>query len=143
MRLVGSYEREIAVAAAPGRVWAVVEDVESWPRWTPSMSSVRRTVEGALRVGERVRVRQPRLPPAVWTVTLVEPGRSFSWSSRVPGLHSAAEHEVRPEAGGCTLVLRFTQSGPLAPLAWPLMERTVRRYVDLEAEGLSRRATMV
>lgn len=137
---MGSYEREIAVAAAPDRVWAAVEDVGSWPEWTPSMTSVRREHEGALRVGERVRVRQPRLPAAVWTVTRVEPGRSFSWVSHAPGLHSAADHEVRSDPDGCTLVLRFGQTGPLGRLAWPLMARTVRRYVDLEAEGLKRRA---
>jgi uncharacterized protein YndB with AHSA1/START domain len=143
MRLVGSYEREITVAAAAERVWAVVEEVESWPKWTPSMTSVRRAVDGALRVGERIRVRQPRLPPAVWTVTQVEPGRSFSWESHAPGLRSAADHEIRSGSSGHTLVLRFVQTGPLARLVWPLMARTVRRYVDLEAEGLKRRAESV
>jgi uncharacterized protein YndB with AHSA1/START domain len=137
---VGSYEREIAVSAAPERVWAVLEDVGSWPEWTPSMTSVRRAADGPLRVGERVRVRQPRLPPAVWRVTKVEPGRSFSWSSAVPGLHSAADHEVHPGPDGCAVVLRLVQSGPLAAVVWRLMARTVRRYVDLEAEGLRRRA---
>jgi uncharacterized protein YndB with AHSA1/START domain len=140
MELVGSYEREISVAAAPERVWTALEDVGSWPEWTPSMSSVRRAVDGPLRVGERIRVRQPRLPPAVWTVTQVEPGRSFSWSSDAPGLHSAADHEIRPGPGGCTVVLRLVQTGPLAPLVWRLTARIVRRYVDLEAEGLRRRA---
>ncbi|MEU7813294.1 SRPBCC family protein [Pseudonocardia sp. NPDC049154] len=137
---MGSYERTIAVAAPPDRVWAVLEDVEAWPASTPSMSSVRRTVDGGLRVGERIRVRQPRLPPAVWTVTRVEPGRSFTWTSRAPGLHSVGDHEIRPGTDGCTLVLRFAQTGPLAGPAWRLMVRTVRRYVDLEAEGLKRRA---
>lgn len=59
---MGSYERTIAVAAPPDRVWAVLQEVEAWPASTPSMSSVRRTVDGALRVGERVRVRQPGCP---------------------------------------------------------------------------------
>jgi uncharacterized protein YndB with AHSA1/START domain len=137
---VGSYEREIAVAATPERVWAVLQDVESWPEWTASMTRVRRAIDGPLRVGERVRVRQPRLPPAVWKVTRVEPGRSFSWSSDTPGLHSSADHEVRPGPEGCTVVLRLVQTGPLAALVWRLLAGTVRRYVDLEAEGLRRRA---
>ncbi|GAA4700288.1 hypothetical protein GCM10023215_43750 [Pseudonocardia yuanmonensis] len=85
-------------------------------------------------------MRQPRLPPAVWTVTHVDPGRSFTWSSHAPGLRSTAEHEIRRAAGGCTLVLRFAQTGLLAGPVWRLMVRTVRRYVDLEAEGLKRRA---
>ena len=36
--------------------------------------------------------------------------------------------------------LRLVQTGPLAAPVWLLMGRLVRRYVDLEAEGLRRRA---
>lgn len=137
---VATYEREVSVAAAPERVWAVLEDLASWPEWTASMSSLRRTVDGPLRVGERVRVRQPRLPPARWTVTGVEPGRSFSWSSGSPVLRSTGDHEIRPAPGGSTVLLRFAQTGPLAPLVGLLLGGTVRRFVEMEAAGLRRRA---
>ncbi len=137
---MGTYEREITVAAPAERVWSVLQEIESWPEWTPSMTSVRRAVDGPLRVGELVRVRQPRLPPADWTVTAVEPGRSFSWSTATPGLRSAADHEIRPGTDGCTVVLRLEQTGPLAAPVRLLMGRLVRRYVDMEAEGLRRRA---
>jgi uncharacterized protein YndB with AHSA1/START domain len=137
---VVTIEREVAVAATPERVWAVLQDVESWPEWTASMTSVQRAAGGPLRVGEQVRVRQPRLPRTVWTVTRVEPGRSFSWSASTPGVRTTADHEIHPGPDGCRVVLRLVQAGPLAAPIDLLLGRMVRRYVDLEAEGLRRRA---
>jgi hypothetical protein len=81
------------VQADATTVWAALVDVERWPEWTDSMSSVRRLDgDGPFSVGDRVRVKQPRLTAAVWKVTELTDQASFTWRSRGPGLRTPAGH---------------------------------------------------
>src|SRR3712207_3889286 len=124
-------ERVIDIAAPPERVWAAMSDVERWPAWTASVTRVERLDRGPFGVGSRARVRQPGFPAAVWTVTALEPGRSFAWRSAVPGLTSVGVHRVDPVADGASRVaLSLTWSGPLAPVIRLLAGRRSRRYVE-------------
>jgi uncharacterized protein YndB with AHSA1/START domain len=126
--------REVDVDA--DRVWAVLVDVERMPTWTSTMTSVRVLDGGPLRVGARVRVEQPWLPPATWEVTEVAPGRSFTWAAPAPGLHSVAWHAVEPVGDGRSRVtLGIRQTGPLGLVA-TLLGPLTRRYVDTELAGL-------
>ena len=105
----------MVIEAPVARVWEVLVDVESWPRWTPTMTSVRRLDDGPLRVGSSARIEQPKLRPMVWTVTELVPERSFNWVARVPGLAITGEHTItRLDDGRTRLDLAATSSGPLA-----------------------------
>jgi uncharacterized protein YndB with AHSA1/START domain len=134
------YRTSVLIAAPPERVWEVLLDVERWPEWTPSMTRVQRLDEGELRVGSRARVKQPRLPPGSWTVTELEPGRSFTWRSRSGGVTSEGVHGVEPSAEGSLATLAFRQTGLLAGLIAVLGGKQIRRYVDMELAGLKRRS---
>jgi len=133
---VATYTDELAIGAPPEQVWAVLSDVERWPLWTASMTSVKLVGPGPLAVGVAVRVHQPRLPALTWTVDELVPGRLFTWSSRSAGTASRAEHEVVPSAGGCRVTLTLVQSGPLAGVAALGYGRLTRRYLRMELEGL-------
>ena len=135
------FETSVAVAANAEEVWAVLVDVERAPEWTASMTDVELLGEGPLSVGSRVRIKQPRLPPVVWEVTSLEPGRSFSWKAGGPGFTTIGEHQVIAEGPGrATATLGIRRSGPLAAVADLLFGRVDRRYVTTEAEGLKRRS---
>lgn len=132
--------RTIDIAAPREQVWAVMSDVERWPEWTASVTRVERLDERPFGAGSRARVRQPRLPVAVWTVTAFETGRYFEWHNAGPGLKSVGGHRV--EAAGRTasrVTLSIDWSGPLAPLVRLFYGKLSRRYVEMEAQGLKRR----
>ena len=132
-------ERSIDIAAPRERVWTAMSDVEHWPHWTASVTKVERLDQGALGVGSRARVRQPRFPPVIWTVTTLVPGHAFEWQADTPGLTSVGSHRV-DDAGdhASRVTLSLTWSGPLAPVIRRLFGNLSRRYVELEAQGLKR-----
>ena len=86
---------EITIAAPIEQVWAVYRDVAQWPTWTASVTDVRLIEGSEVSIGTKVRIKQPRFPPLVWTVTSVEPGTSWTWVTRSPGATTTAAHVLR------------------------------------------------
>ena len=132
-------EHVIEIDATPPVVWAVTVDVERWPEWTPTMTSVEREDDGPLRVGSRARIEQPGLPQAVWTVTELRDGERFTWETRVRGMNLVATHELAAAEGGTRNALRVQVEGFLARLFWLIIRRSLRRALAQENEGLKRR----
>jgi uncharacterized membrane protein len=134
------FEASIDIAAPAERVFAVYSDVERWPEWTRSVTSVERLDDGPLRVGSRARVRQPRLPVAVWEVTELVPDRSFTWVARGPGIVSTGSHVVTPLDGGeVKATASLEQAGVLGPLMGRLTKRLTNAYLETEVRGLKAR----
>jgi uncharacterized membrane protein len=132
-------ERVVEIAALPNKVWTVMTDVEHWPEWTASVTSVELLSGPPLAVGTRVRVRQPRLPTAVWTVTAMETERYFEWRSVAAGLTSTGGHRIDRSSAGSRVTLSLKWNGWVTPLINLVYGGLSRRYVQTEAEGLKRR----
>lgn len=131
----------IEVAAPPERVWEVLVDVEKWPEWTDSVRRARLLDDGPLAVGSRVEVSQPRIPTGAYTVTALDPGRSFTWEQRQPGSTVSAHHECVPlPEGGTRVELRVVMSGALGGVVGRLYRGLTERYLEMEAAGLKARA---
>ena len=137
---MADFATSIDIAASPERVWAVLSDLERWPDWTPSMRSLKRLDSGPLAVGSTVRVHQPKLRPANFVVTRLEPGRGFDWVTRSIGLTVTGRHWIEPISAGSRVTLSIHFVGTLAPLITWLTRRLIVRYVDLEANGLKQRS---
>ena len=133
------FSRSIEIDAPTEVVWAILSDGERWPEWTPTVTSVKPLGSGPLAVGARVVIRQPRFPPALWKVVALEPGRSFTWVTRSPGVSVVARHGVEASGAGtrATLSLRF--DGILGGLLGWLTRGINERYLKLEAQGLKAR----
>ncbi len=135
------YEATIDVAAPARQVFDVYADVERWPDWTASVTSIERLDEGPLRVGSRARVRQPWLPTTVWEVTELVPGERFSWVARGRGVVTTGIHIARDtdRAGVTEVTAALEQRGPLGPVLGFLSRRLTRRYLDIEVRGIKQR----
>ncbi len=129
----------VEVPAPQPAVWTVISDVERWPEWTASVSRVKRFSHGPLQVGSLVRIHQPKLPPAFWRVTELNPGSSFTWISRVPGGRVTARHRVEAAPVGCRVILSIHYEGFLGPWLARWTGDLNDRYLAMEAGGLKAR----
>ena len=135
-----TFSISIDIAATTERVWQVMIDTGRWHEWTPSVTDVKRLETGPFGVGSAVLIRQPKFPPAKWTVTDVEPGRSFTWVSVGPGVRVAGRHSVESVGDGSRATLSIEVQGMLGAILWRLTRDTTERYVTFEAKGLKARS---
>src|SRR6476620_10160115 len=111
----GAERASITINAPIDVVWSVFTDVERWPTWASSFTSVE-LIEGPMGPGAKARIRQPRLPTVVWEVTKWEPGRSWTWTATGPGLRTEASHVLTRSGDGTLAEQSITSSGPLGRL---------------------------
>ena len=137
-----TFRTTIDIKAPPARVWAILSDIEGWPEWTRSVTRVERLDSGPLAPGSRARLRQPKLRPAIWQVTAVDKGASFTWMTKSLGLRVTGHHAIEPlkkgSASRVTLSLEF--SGFLSLLVALLTRSLNQEYMQLEADGLKKRS---
>ena len=132
--------KAVYIDAPPQKVFAVLCDVERWPEWTPTMTSVRRLDSGPFAIGSSAQVRQPKLRPNIWRVTELQDRRNFTWTTHSPGLRMTAGHLIEPEGAGCRVELTFELSGLIAPVASRLYGGLIERYVATESQALKKRS---
>jgi uncharacterized membrane protein len=130
-------DASVEIDAPAAVVWDVFADVERWPEWTESVTTLVALDGPGIGMGKRFEIKQPRMPKLVWVVTEVDPGVSWSWAQSTVGSHVVATHWVEPQADGRTLVRqRIDQRGPIGAAVGRLTRGLTRRYLDLEGAGL-------
>jgi uncharacterized membrane protein len=129
-------ENVTSIDAPQSVVWNVTIDIERWPQWTPTVTSVKRLGQGPFDRGSAALIKQPGLPDAKWIVTSLTPGEQFTWESRVRGIRMIATHELSTREGATESALRIRMSGVVARLLWPLICSSVRRSLEQENQGL-------
>jgi uncharacterized membrane protein len=133
------FTKTIEIAAPPERIWPVMTDIERWPEWTPSVTSIKKLDGKPFGVGSRARVTQPKLRPALWRVSEIEAGRGFTWVSGIPILRVIGRHVIEAFGTGSRVTLSVEFQGFLGWLAARAFGKLTRQYVEMEAAGLKRR----
>ena len=138
----GVERASITIDAPIEVVWSVFTDVERWPTWASSFTSVE-LIDGPMRLGAKARIRQPGLPTVVWEVTQWEPGRSWTWTAKGPGARTAASHVLTRVGDGTVAEQSISSSGPIGRLVAFVWRSLTRRYLAIEAAGLKQRSEQV
>lgn len=134
-----TYESSASINAALEIVWRALSDVTHWDHWTPTVTKVQALDQSELGLGNRFKVHQPDLRPAIWSVTAIQTPSSFTWESRSPGMVMIAEHTLQRSAAGRTeLTLRFSFRGVLGAIFGRLSKSLVEGYLATEAVSLRR-----
>lgn len=129
------FESELLIAASTEIVWDLTIDVESWPRWTPTMRSVELLDPPPVQIGSRARIEQPRSPASVWTVEVLEPGRRFVWATSLGGARMVAGHELTAEGDGCRNRLTVDLEGRGSGLLGRLVGKQIQAAIVTENDG--------
>src|SRR5215469_15835753 len=131
---------EAEINAAAELVWATIRDVQRWPEWTPTVTSVRLKTPLPLVVGSVAVVRQPKLPPALWRIVeLKDSLRSFTWVNSAPGMRVVATHLVVPFGEKSRVMLSLRFEGLLGGILGFATRTLNNRYLAMEAQGLKSR----
>jgi uncharacterized membrane protein len=134
-------EDSVEIDAPAQLVWEVFSDVQRWPEWTASVTSLIGKDGANLAVGKRFSIKQPGMSKLVWKVTEIDHGSFWTWVQRSPGVLVTARHWVTAQPGGRTVVRQqLEQRGVLGALVGRMMIKKTKRFLELEAQGLKARS---
>ena len=129
----------ITINSSQEAVWNVLSNVANWHEWTPTVTKVEVLNTTELKLGNHYKVFQPKLQPAVWTVTELN-SANFTWESKPPGMHMVAEHIVKSvNANQSEVTLTFSFNGWFGKLIGKLYGKMTAEYVQTEAQSLKKR----
>jgi hypothetical protein len=134
------YSTSILINASQEAVWQIFSDVTRWHEWTPTVTKVDVLDAPELKLGNRYKVFQPKLQPALWKVTILTPPSKFTWESSAPSMGMIAEHILESvNANQTKVTLTFSFHGLIGELAGRMYRTTVESYLATEAQSLKKR----
>ncbi len=135
-----TFVSEIRIEKPAAFVWSILIDVERWPCWATSFTSVKLTSGRCLTLGSIVAIKQPLLAESSWTVCDWAEGKAFAWISRRTGMTATANHEPIDCGDHCIFRQMMTFKGLLGRTAGWLGWRLITDYMEAEAKGLKETA---
>jgi carbon monoxide dehydrogenase subunit G len=81
------FSSSVEIDAPPDRVFALVDNLEDWPQWIPSIKKIEKVTEGPLREGSQIRVtaRSGITVKLLMTITEFVPGQRGVMQGKVLG----------------------------------------------------------
>jgi carbon monoxide dehydrogenase subunit G len=111
------FESSIEIAAPVKRVWALIDKLEEWSQWMPSIKKIERLSEGPLAVGSRLSVTAKASGLIVkLMVTVIElvPERRVVLEGKVLGTKLKRFYALEPANDKTNVTIGGDVSGALA-----------------------------
>ena len=113
---------QVQIAAPPAKVWALLVDAPSWPKWQKQIESV--TAAGPIRSGTRFSWRTGGMNIHS-QVQLCEPERRLSWTGTALTAKAVHVWELKPKPGNRTLLtVKESMDGPWMAKIFPPQKLT-------------------
>ena len=123
----------------PARIWALMQDYDSWTRYAPMVLEVRVLWPGDARGNgllRRVIYQMPlgRRGAALELVSEVEPERGYTYTmiGREPGNDQTGRVRLEPRSGGTRL--HFEERYHLTRAPWKWLEGPIYRFINRKNE---------
>ena len=111
------FESSIEIAAPVKRVWALIDKLEEWSQWMPSIKKIERLSKGPLAVGSRLSVtaKASGLTVALlMTITEFVPERNVVLEGKVLGTKLKRFYALEPANDKTNVTIGGDVSGALA-----------------------------
>ncbi|MCU1647350.1 MAG: hypothetical protein JWN03_7625 [Nocardia sp.] len=137
-----SFIEEAVIKGDIDQVWAVATDVARWSEWDPHEEQSR--IDGPFEVGTTGWVKPKGAPAGPFTITAVEPGKTWTSEAGIPfgKLRGQRTYEALGD-GTLRVSERVEVHGPFGPLFKLIWAKAMRAdmpltFAALEKEALQR-----
>jgi carbon monoxide dehydrogenase subunit G len=139
------FSSSVVISAPPEKVFALVDNLEEWPEWIPSIKKIEKVSEGPLKEGSQVRVTAKAgiTVGLLMTITEFVPGQRGILEGRVLGVKMTRYYRFEPVEQGTRLTVGGEVSGPLAFLVrrgGQAISEEIVRAAKNKIEGLGGKA---
>jgi carbon monoxide dehydrogenase subunit G len=114
------FESSIDINAPPERVWALIDKLEQWPQWMPSIKKIERHSKEPLTIGSQLSVTAKVSGLTItllMTITKFVPERNVVMKGRVLGTNLTRFYNLKALDGATKATVGGEVSGALAWLA--------------------------
>jgi uncharacterized membrane protein len=136
------FESSIEINAPANKVWALIDRLEEWPQWMPSIKRIERVSKGPLTVDSQLSVTAEVSGLTVtllMTITEFVPERTVVMQGKTLGTNVARFYTLEPTNGKTKVTIGGEASGVLAGLAHKggqAVSAEIAQAVKKRVEGL-------
>jgi carbon monoxide dehydrogenase subunit G len=110
------FSSSVVINATPEKVFALVDNLEEWPQWIPSIKRIEKLSDGPLKEGSQIRVTAKSVVTVKLLMTITEfvPGQRGVMQGKVLGVRMTRYYTFESVEGGTKLTAGGEVSGILA-----------------------------